>query len=142
MSAEQEAYYELSYYTLAHPDPSFIHQHIVDAFTAQYANEQTKPIALAFSLAGLYLQIERQFSGRQVQRVHMALAKHKQRGWPAVTLPRDRGSVTVFDVLAAPEGPERDAAIHAWCAAVWEAFHDSHKMVEKYVVSNWFNQDK
>lgn len=34
-NSEQQAYYELSYYTLAHPDPNFIHQHIVDAFGAQ-----------------------------------------------------------------------------------------------------------
>src|SRR5262249_16749859 len=67
MSTEQEAYYELAYYPLALRDPSFIHQHLVDAFTAQYASEQTKPIALTFSLVGLYLLVERQFTGRQVQ---------------------------------------------------------------------------
>ena len=142
MSAEQEAYYELSYYTLAHRDPSFIHQHIVDAFTAQHANEQTKPIGLTFSLVGLYLLIERRYSGRQVQRAHTDLARHKQHDWPAFTLPHDRGSVTVFHVLATPEGPERDAAIHAWCRAVWKAFRDSHEKVEKYVISNCFKNTK
>ena len=34
----QEQYNELSYYTLLHGDPSFIHQHIVDAYIAQTAD--------------------------------------------------------------------------------------------------------
>jgi hypothetical protein len=47
--SEQEAYYELSY-TTAHPDPSFIYQHAVDTFEAQYADKDTKPIALLLLL--------------------------------------------------------------------------------------------
>jgi len=39
-----------------------------------------------------------------------------------VYLPEDRGSMTVVDVLAAPAGPERDAAIDEWCRSVWNAF--------------------
>jgi hypothetical protein len=66
-----DLYHELSCYTLAHPDPSFIHQHIVDAYTAQHARETTKPIALVFALIGLYLHVEKNFTGRQVQRFHM-----------------------------------------------------------------------
>jgi hypothetical protein len=128
MSSEQDAYDELRCYTLAHGDPSFIHQHAVDAFTAQHANDQTKPIALAFSLVGLYLFIERQFSGKQVQRVHMKLANDKQ-SWPVFVLPRERGSITVIDVLVAPAGIQRDKAIQAWCASVWEAFHESRGAV-------------
>jgi hypothetical protein len=43
---QQEMYNELSYYTLSHSDPSFIHRNIVDAFAAQTAGENTKPIKL------------------------------------------------------------------------------------------------
>src|SRR6266404_5784085 len=117
----EDAYHEVCYYTLAHRDPSFIHQHVVDAFAAQHADEQTKPIKLTFALVGLHLHVEKQFSGREVQRVHMGLARRK-RAWPSFALPHERGSMTVADVLAAPAGPERDKAIHAWCASVWEAF--------------------
>jgi len=35
MNHEQEIYTELSYYTLAHGDAAFIHQHVMDAFAAQ-----------------------------------------------------------------------------------------------------------
>ena len=122
MRSQQDAYDDLRCYTLTRGDPSFIHQHVVDAFTAQHADAQTKPIAITFALVGLYLLVERQFSGRQVQRVHTELANHKQT-WPVFSLPPSRGLITVFDVVSAPEGVERDKAVHAWCASVWEAFH-------------------
>jgi len=124
----EDARSELCCYTLAHSDPSFIHQHVVDAMAAQHADEQTKPIQLTFALAGLYLHVERQFTGKQVQQAHTKLAQSK-RVWPSFVLPRDRGSLTAADVLAAPAGPERDKAIHAWAASVWEAYHDCRESV-------------
>jgi hypothetical protein len=119
--SEQDAYHELSAYTLGHGGPSFIHQHVVDAFAAQRADERTKPIGLTFALVGLYLHLEKGFSGRHVQRVHMQMGSHK-RQWPQVVLPAQRGSVTAVEVMAAPEGAERDKAIDDWCRSVWEAF--------------------
>ena len=121
MSSEREAYDELYCYTIDRGDASFVLQHVVDAFSAQRANEQSKPIGVTFALVGLYLHVERQFTGRQVQLAHMQLARKKQQ-WPAFVLPVNRGSMTAIDVMAAPAGPQRDAAIHAWCASVWEAF--------------------
>jgi hypothetical protein len=128
MNSEQDAFDELCYYTMARGDASFIHQHAVDAFAAQRADEQTKPIKLTFALVGLYLHIEKQFSGKKVQRVHMSLAKQK-RAWPVFPLPGDRGAMTVAEVLDAPEGHERDEAIDAWCSSVWHAFRESHQLV-------------
>lgn len=118
---EREAYDELFAYTLSHRSPEFIHQHVVDAFAAQRADASTKPIAVAFALVGLCLQLERGFSGREVQRAHMTLA-NRSKSWPAFPLPVNRGSVNAIDVLAAPPGAKRDAAIHDWCAAVWKAY--------------------
>jgi hypothetical protein len=127
MDSERDAYDELCCYTLAHPDPSFIHQHVVDAFAVQQADENTKPIALTFGLVGLYLRIEKQFSGKQIQRAHMDLARQKHL-WPRFTLPSERG-ISVADVMRAPAGSDRDKAIDGWCASVWEAFHDNHQTV-------------
>ena len=43
--SEAEQYNELSHYTLGHSNTIyFIHQHFVDAYMAQKANENTKPI--------------------------------------------------------------------------------------------------
>jgi hypothetical protein len=124
-SRDQDAYDALASYTLTHGDRAFIHQHVVDAFAAQHATPATKPIALAFALLGLYLHVERGFTGRQVQRAHMMLAK-RSRSWPTFALPTPthRGAMTAVDVVAASAGVERDAAIDAWCAAVWAAYRE------------------
>ena len=37
--------------------------------------------------------------------------------------------MTALDVMAAAAGPERDEAIHAWCASVWEAYAGSRGQV-------------
>lgn len=128
----QQAYEELQCYTLARGDLTFIHQHVVDAWAAQHADADTKPIALTFALVGLYLHVERGFSGRQVQRVHMALSR-RSRSWPSFPLPRERGAVTVVEVLAEPPGTPRDRAIDGWCASVWHAFRESHRAVTELV---------
>jgi hypothetical protein len=49
--------------------PGFILQHVVDAIGAQTATREARPIRVVFSPAGLYLHVEQEFSGRQVQRV-------------------------------------------------------------------------
>lgn len=130
MRAEQDAYNELQAYTMAHGDPAFIHQHVVDAFAAQHADEHSKAIGITFALVGLYLHVEKGWTGRQVQKAHMLLARHK-RSWPIFQLPKERGSVTVDDVMASPPGPERDRAIETWCASVWAAFEDSRGAVDE-----------
>ena len=122
----QDAYTELTFYTLSHPDPSFIHQYAVDAFTAQQADSQTKPIGVAFALIGLYLHVERNETGRQVQHVHTLLARRRKH-WPRFVLPEQRGSISVSDVLATPAGPKRDAMIERWCASVWDAYRASSR---------------
>jgi len=90
--------------------PGFILQHVVDAFAVQTFNNESKPISVVFGLLGLYLHVEKQFSGRQVQRVHMQLGRAK-REWPPIHLPDDRGAITVTDVLAASAGPERRCGV-------------------------------
>ncbi len=152
---------QLYFYTLAHPDPRFIHQHVVDAYAAQQADEHSKPIGVALALIGLYLHLEKGYTGRQVQLAHMQLAK-KRKQWPRFPLPHPavphpspksgervghtsepkakvsqatRGDVTVADVMAAPAGPERDRAIERWCASVWKAWSASHDEVARLVAS-------
>ena len=127
-TSEQAAYEELQCYTLAHGDPAFIHQYVVDAFAAQHADEATKPITLTFALVGLCLHLDYGFSGRQVQRAHMAMARHK-RAWPSFPLPEERGAITAADVASIAAGPERDTAIDRWCASVWTEFRQSHQAV-------------
>jgi hypothetical protein len=118
---DEEFYNELAYYTLSHSDPSFIRQHVVDASAAQYASEKTKTIQLVFALVGLYLYVEKGFSGRQVQKVHMQLAK-RRKIWERPPLPRSRGAIAISDVMAAPAGRQRDLLIREWCISVWNTW--------------------
>jgi hypothetical protein len=119
MDSMRATFDEVYIYTMDRP--RFILQHVVDAFTVQTAADESKPIAVVFGLIGLYLYVEKHFSGHQVQRVHVELGRRK-REWPRVSVPEDRGSMTVADVLTAPAGPERDMAINNWCRSVWTAF--------------------
>jgi hypothetical protein len=120
------AYDELYVYTMGRP--RFVLQHVVDAFAAQTATDDSKPIGVVFALVGLYLHVEQQVPGRQVQQVHQQLGRRK-REWPLIRLPADRGTMTVADVLAAPAGAERDRAIDAWCQSVWSAFRDNRQTI-------------
>jgi Family of unknown function (DUF5946) len=130
MDANTAAYHELCCYTLSHGHPAFIHQHVVDAFAAQDAREGDKPIRLTFALVGLFLHVERGFTGRQAQLAHMQLAR-KKRPWPALRVPDDRGAITAASVVAAEPGDERDEKIHAWSACVWQAFSGNRATIEQ-----------
>jgi hypothetical protein len=120
------AYDEVYAYTMGRP--GFILQHVVDAFAVQAATADTKPIGIVFGLVGLYLHVEKQFSGSQVQKAHMELGRKKGE-WPNVYLPDDRGNMTAAEVLAANAGPERDRAIEDWCKSVWTACSANRKII-------------
>jgi hypothetical protein len=126
MDAMREGYDEVYAYAMGRG--GFILQHVVDAYAAQTASDGSKPMGVIFALVGLYLRVEKQFSGGQVQKIHMRMAAQK-RQWPAITLPRDRGRMTAADVLAVPEGRERDHAVDEWCRSVWTAFRDSRQTI-------------
>lgn len=116
-----DLYHELSFYTLNHRGKDFIHQHIVDAYTAQTADEKTKNITIFFALAGLYLFIEKNFTGRQVQQAHLKMAQ-KSKDYKKFNLPDYRGAITVKDILIFDPGEKRDDMIRQWCIAVWDAY--------------------
>ncbi len=126
--SDLDSFHELSYYTLAHTDPAFLHQHAVDAFTAQNADDSTRPIALVFALVGLYLHVEHSCTGRQVQQAHIQLARSR-RDWQRPTLISNRGSITIVDVLARPPGPSRDEMILTWAVGVWSAWSPAHAQI-------------
>jgi hypothetical protein len=134
MVNNQQAFHELCYYTLGHGAPAFIHQHVVDTFAAQDANRHDKPIRLAFALVGLYLHVEKGFTGREVQLAHMKLGRMKQQ-WPIFQIPESRGPIDAATVLAAPIN-ERDEMIHVWCCSVWNAFRDQRGDIEKLLAEH------
>jgi hypothetical protein len=124
--------HELTYYTLAHGDPAFIHQHLVDAYGAQHVRQSKSTIGAAFTLAGLYLAVERKFTGRQVQKMHMLMASRSKK-WPRFDPPTNVGPLTVADVLAVEPGPQRDQKLMEWCASVWAAWSSEQTRVREMV---------
>jgi hypothetical protein len=129
LQSEQECFDLLSHYTLNHKDPSYIHQYIVDAHTAQTATEETKAQAVSFALIGLYLAVDLGLSGKEVQKVRFVLTSVRRK-WPVFMLPLTRGSIWASDVLNFPAGPQRDLAIRNWSASVWEAYEKVHSDVK------------
>lgn len=127
--AELAAYHEVCAYTLTHGDAAFVHQLVVDAWAAQHANAASKPIGVFFAVLGLYLHVEHGFTGRAVQKAHMKLAQRPE-PWPVGPLPTTRGAVTATDVLAAPPGDARDAAISRWAASVWATYAHQRETID------------
>lgn len=128
---DQEMYHELAYYTLSHPHARFIHQHVVDAFTAQTATTETKSIAIYYALVGLYLYVEKNYTGKQVQMAHVQLSNTPKIFEP-LDLPKDRGDYTIQDVLKHPPGKDRDEAIHKWCVCVWDIYKNQRTPVKEF----------
>ena len=127
-------YNELSFYTLAHPDKKlFIHQYIVDAYAAQHASENKKPITTAFALIGLCLFINYHYTGKQVQNAHIELAENK-RDWGIFVQPEERAEITVADVVETKPGEDRDQMIKKWAGTVWDMWKPQHKVVMKLVI--------
>ena len=125
----QEMCDELYAYTLSRDRDEFIHQHVVDAYAAQHIGKDSKPIALAAALIGLFLFAERGYTGRQVQLEHMKLG-NTMKTWPLFEAPEKYATLAVMDPLSAPPGPERDDKIKQWARAVWNMWEEHHMEVE------------
>jgi len=126
MTEADDACHELYVYTMGRT--GFILQHVVDANMAQGLEAHGKPMGAVFALVGLYLHVERGFTGKQVQQAHQTLGQRK-REWPSIPLPERRGRLRPADVMAAPAGAERDAAIDRWCESVWAEFQGSRDVI-------------
>jgi hypothetical protein len=101
--------------------PSFISMSLMP-LPRRGRTADTKPIAVAFSLAGLYLHVEKGFSGRQVQRAHMQLARRRKRTWPtfrASRRQRRRQRPRCDEKFRRAQREMRPST--KWCASVWSA---------------------
>jgi hypothetical protein len=126
-----DGYDELYVYTMGRQN--FILQHVVDAHIAQSAPATNPPaIGVIFALVGLYLHVEKGFTGTQVQNAHRVMAR-KKRSWPNLVWPTERGDMTPAAVLAMPVGQARDEGIDEWCKQVWSAFSGNRSLVASLV---------
>jgi hypothetical protein len=97
---------DLSCYTLSKQDAEFIYQCAVDTYEAQHAGGTSRNITVAFGLIGLYLALEKGYTGKQVQEAHKRIARLRK-DWPRLEPPARPAAITVLDVLRVPDGPEK-----------------------------------
>ncbi len=121
---------ELTGYTVMRGDSDFIHQLLVDAYAAQHANELSRPIGIAFALIGLYLTYEKGYNGRQVQHMHMLLARRSKQ-WFTFQRPTLTGALTILDVLQCEPGAKRDSMLRKWGGSVWDAWGAEHARIKE-----------
>jgi hypothetical protein len=124
---------DLSCSTVTRQDAEFIHQHAVDAYAAQHSGGTTRNITVAFGLIGLYLALEKGYTGRQVQLAHMHIARI-QKNWPHMEPPVKPAGITVMDVPGAGTDAEKDAMIRRWMVAVWASWEDRKEWVRETTV--------
>jgi len=126
-----ELFGQLSALTLSQGDTDFIHQLAVDSYEAQHSGGITKDITTAYGLIGLCLAVEHNYTGRQVQNVHMNLLKQI---WPKLNPPKVTGTMTVLDVLRARSISQREKFLNEWAKSVWESWIEYHDWVRQIVM--------
>jgi len=126
-----ELYGALTAANMERTDPFFHHQLCVDAYGAQHSGAPAKPITVVFALVGLYLAVERGFTGRQVQQAHMELARKAGTGfdWPRLEPPEPSWDMTAADVMNAEPGKAREEAIKKWAETVWKSWAPRHDRI-------------
>lgn len=124
-------HWDLSDFTLSLQDADYIHQLASDAYTAQHSSLKLKPITMCFALIGLYLAVERGYTGKQVQQTHMALGLHALE-WPRFYVPGKWGNLTVLDVLQSPT-EQHVSMIKKWAKTVWDIWEPEHQNVRLLV---------
>ena len=60
---------------------------------------ESRSITTVFGLIGLYLALEKGYTGKDVQRAHMQIARLRK-DWPRLESPGQPAGLTVMDVLA------------------------------------------
>lgn len=106
------------------------HQLTVDAYGAQHTGPRTRTITTAFALNGLYLVLERGFSGTHAREAHGYLAETVPE-WPRFAPPSGPPAyaVTVLDVALAGSPEEHRDLLMRWGGCAWDAWRHVHAEV-------------
>ncbi len=125
----QQLYGEVTAYTFQHQiQLGWWHQTCVDAYAAQHSGPEMAAITIAFALSGLYMVLERGFSGYQVRDAHTYLASRVD-SWPRFSPPDSVGELTILDVALASSVEEHSCLVQRWARSVWTAWQHVHDEV-------------
>ena len=81
-------------------------------------------------MIGLYLLVEKNYTGKQVQNAHVTLS-YQSKNFKPISLPEYRGETHIEDVLNSLPGKQRDELIYQWCKSVWGAYKEVSKEIEE-----------
>jgi hypothetical protein len=101
---------------------------VVDSYAAQHSGPGVKTVTTVFALIGLYLVVERGYTGREVQQAHMVLAR-KRRQWPYFQPPDGKSAVTVSDVVKNLGADNYRELINGWAKSVWDLWSLEHEEI-------------
>ncbi len=122
-------YTEVLTFEMEHlPQLGRYHQLAVDAYGAQHAGAPSPPIATAFGLIGLYLALERGWSGTAVRGAHQYLAQ-RHSTWPRFRGRADGSVLTVAEVAGAIAPDDHANRVQAWARSVWDSWAPEHPHV-------------
>ena len=54
----------------------------------------------------------------------------KSKVFPPITLPTNRGEISITDVIKITTPAERDIQIHRWCESIWNAFSSEQELIK------------
>jgi hypothetical protein len=117
------------------------HQTCVDSYAAQHVGPQMRPMTVCFALNGLYLVLERGWSGIAARDAHGHLARTVVRAdWPNFEPPSEAGPLTVLDGALSADLDAQGAAIEAWGRSVWATWshvHDAVRQLTDRQLAGW-----
>jgi len=90
-----------------------------------------------FGLIGLYLALEKGYTGRQVQLAHMKIA-NRRKDWPRPELPPRMAELTVLDVLRAGTDAEKEEMLMKWAESVWRIWEHQHGWIQEVTEGTLF----
>ncbi len=117
------------------------HQLLVDTYGAQHVGPRSPAITGAFGLIGLYLTLERGWTGLRVRAAHQALAA-RYRDWPLLGRPPEAASMTVQDLAFAGTPAEYVEVLHDWAGTVWASWRREHPRIAELVRERLPGEDR
>ena len=117
------------------------HQTCVDAYAAQHVGPRMRPMTVCFALNGLYLVLERGWSGIEARAAHGHLARIVPReDWRFFEPPDEGGPLTVLDVALASDPETQAVGVEAWGRSVWATWrhvHDEVRAMTERQLAGW-----
>lgn len=108
------------------------HRLTVDAYSAQHASgvDSRQIQSVMVHLSALYLTLVKKVPEEKVRRAMEFVIGNYRGQFPAVRKPDFKNTLTIVDVAKASSPEHHLELVHQWASSVWEAWKDSHPVIE------------